>query len=210
MNVVRRLARLVGSIALWLLVILGVGSLSLWGLNAAGLVQPLIVVSGSMSPAIATGDLLIATPIDPAEIVVGDVLTIRSVRTGDLVTHRVVEITESDGARVIRMQGDANNAVDAEEYVLHDGDPVWQPRVTIPRGGFFVSALMQPSVSIPLVLGILALCSLTLFSSRRDDRPAVEPSIADGPVVADEDVSMEAATLAASPMTRREWRRRSS
>lgn len=166
MKTLRRIGRVAASIALWSLMIVGAGSLALWALNAAGRVQPLIVVSGSMSPAIETGDLLIATPTAARDLVVGDIATIRSPQTGDLVTHRVIEISESDGTVIVRMQGDANPVADIEEYVLDAGEPVWQPRVTIPGGGFFVSSLMRPAVAIPLVLGILALCALSLFPSR--------------------------------------------
>lgn len=164
-----RTGRVLASVALWLLMVLGAGSLALWALNTAGVVQPLIVVSGSMEPGIRTGDLLVSTAADVSDLAVGDVATLRSADTGDLVTHRIVDISNVEGGVLIRMQGDANNAIDAEHYFVADGDRVWQPRLTLEGAGFFVASLMRPAVAVPLVIGILLLCSLSLVPSSRTD-----------------------------------------
>lgn len=117
MNLATRITRVVGSVTLWVLVTIGALSGTMWALGAAGLAQPLIVVSGSMSPEISTGDLLIATAARPHDVQVGEVASLPSVKTGELVTHRVVERTIAGDSVVFRMQGDANDSIDAEEYV---------------------------------------------------------------------------------------------
>jgi signal peptidase I len=64
------------------------------------------VMSGSMSPALKPGDLLLNKKLDPSTINIGDVLTVKS---GESVyTHRVVEKLEGG----FRMKGDANEEPD--------------------------------------------------------------------------------------------------
>ncbi|BDV32066.1 signal peptidase I [Microbacterium terricola] len=171
-TVVGRALRAISSAVLWLLVAVGVLCGGLWAANAAGLVQPLVVASGSMSPGIRTGDLLFATPTPASEVAVGEVTTLHSEVTGKLVTHRVIEITRSGDTVSVRMQGDANQAADPEAYVVDADASVWQPTWTIPGGSYAVMTLMRPAVAIPGMLGILALVGLTLLPARR---PAVAP-----------------------------------
>lgn len=67
------------------------------------------VRSGSMSPEIGVGDLVISGPIDPEEIEVGDVIIYRS-QQGALVCHRVIAV-DNDAEHVIT-KGDANDGPD--------------------------------------------------------------------------------------------------
>lgn len=77
---------------------------------------PLSVLSGSMSPSIPAGSMVIVRPVDSADIDIGDVITYQ-LRPGDptLVTHRVVGITYSAEPTFIT-RGDANT--------INDRDPV--------------------------------------------------------------------------------------
>lgn len=164
------LVRAAGSFLLWVLAIVGVLSGGLWAANAAGAVQPLIVVSGSMAPEINTGDLLFATPTPAGELRIGDVATLPSSQGGVLVTHRIVELDRTGDTVTIRMQGDRNASPDGEEHVLAAMDPVWTPRLTVPGAGYVAEALMNPTVSIPLLVGMLALVALTMLPQRSADR----------------------------------------
>lgn len=158
--------RAVGSSVLWLLVIAGAASAALWGLNTAGIVQPLVVVSGSMQPEIRTGDLIIATAVSGADLSVGDVATLPSAVTGKLVTHRVIELTRSGTTIEVRMQGDANDVADGETYVIDTADRVWHPVMVIPGAGYVVANTLRPAVAVPLVGGLLALCALSMLPRR--------------------------------------------
>jgi signal peptidase len=75
-----------------------------------GATQSDIVLSSSMSPAIHAGDIVVVDSVDPATIGEGDVITYE--RNGELVTHRVIEVTTENGERVFRTQGDANEDPD--------------------------------------------------------------------------------------------------
>ena len=66
------------------------------------------VVSGSMSPAIPQGSLVVVRPVSWREIEDGDVIAFES--EGSVVTHRVTQIREEEGQFITK--GDANAAND--------------------------------------------------------------------------------------------------
>lgn len=160
--------RVIGNALLWALAAVGLLSGGLWVANALGLVQPLIVVSGSMEPDIMTGDLIIATRTPVAELAVGKVASLRSAHSGHLVTHRMTAITRDGGGYAIRMQGDANEVPDGESYQVAAGEAVWQPSLVVPGGGYPVRAIARPAVAIPLLISIVALIALTVLPSGRE------------------------------------------
>jgi signal peptidase I len=170
-----RFIRLLGNIALWLGALLGVAAGSMYLADAFDVAQPLIVISGSMEPGIHTGDLLIATKANSADLEVGDVVSLPSDLTQKLVTHRITQIEPAEeGGWKIYMQGDANEFEDIAPYLV--GDEVWQPALQIPHVGFVVSKLMQPSVAMPIVIALGALLGMSLLDGgkRPDDDDEVE------------------------------------
>src|SRR5687767_8761046 len=57
--------------------------------------RPFVVRSGSMAPAIDTGDIVVTRPVTPDQLGSGDVVTFRDPSRSDaLVTHRVVKVTQ--------------------------------------------------------------------------------------------------------------------
>lgn len=159
---------------LWGLAAVGVGCALIWGATAAGVIKPLIVISGSMEPEIMTGDLLIATPVSTSQLAVGDVVSLPSDLTENLVTHRIEAIQPADdGGYRISMKGDNNAASDALDYFV--GETVWQPALQFGGWGTVIQRLTTPPVAIPLVLGLVGLLGLSLLvppparAPRRDD-----------------------------------------
>ena len=109
--------RKVAIAALWLIVVVLLAVLTVCMLvpRATG-ATPYTVLTGSMSPAIDPGTVVVvrATPFE--EIAVGDVVTYQ-LRSEDptTVTHRVVGVTWSRSlGRLLTMQGDANGAPDQQ------------------------------------------------------------------------------------------------
>ncbi|MBO9556318.1 signal peptidase I [Cellulomonas sp.] len=176
-----RALRLVCNTALWLVATLGLVSVLVWGATQAGWIKPLVVISGSMEPGIMTGDLLVARSQPTSELRVGDVATIHSDLTGNLVSHRVVSVEPTDDGRwAVQMKGDANETVDAGTYVV--GDTVLRPAVQISGGGYALVALTRPPVAVPLGVALVALLGLSLLPRspsrpRPESRPAPEPSL---------------------------------
>jgi signal peptidase I len=77
---------------------------------------PLSVLTGSMSPTLPAGALVVVQPVDADSLAVGDVVTYQ-LRSDDptLVTHRVVSVTAtSGGAMAYLLQGDNNPDPDVD------------------------------------------------------------------------------------------------
>ncbi|WP_210480702.1 signal peptidase I [Naasia sp. SYSU D00948] len=75
---------------------------------------PLAVLTGSMSPTLPTGTLVVVRPVPMEQIQLGDIVTYQIV-PGDpaVVSHRVVEVhSVSDGTFEFITQGDDNTAPD--------------------------------------------------------------------------------------------------
>jgi signal peptidase len=73
--------------------------------------KPLIVLSGSMEPAILTGDLVIVREVPADTLKEGDVIAFR--RATAVITHRIMKINQNDGNTLFYTKGDNNNADDS-------------------------------------------------------------------------------------------------
>jgi signal peptidase I len=162
MKVLRRM----GGALLWVVAVFGALSGALFLANLAGWVQPLVVVSGSMQPEIRRGDLLLAVPVAVADVEVGEVASLPSESTGDLVTHRVTAVSRDGPDHLIEMAGDANKVTDPEPYRVEADATVLQPVLTIPAAGDAVILLARPTVAIPLAVAVLAMIGLSLVPPR--------------------------------------------
>ncbi len=74
-------------------------------------VSPVVVLSGSMSPAFEAGDMIFIQKTDPYTLKVNDVICYLEEESA--VTHRIMEIQQQDGSLLYITQGDANNTEDA-------------------------------------------------------------------------------------------------
>ena len=85
-------------------------------LSFSGVVKARIVLTGSMAPAISTGDIIITTPITRKEPKVGDVVAYQAKRfNGENVavfSHRIISGDIQNGFVV---QGDANKSPDSQK-----------------------------------------------------------------------------------------------
>lgn len=159
-----RALRFAGDTVLWVVAALGLLSLLVWGATQLGYIKPLVVISGSMEPKIMTGDLLVDVSHPTSQVQVGQVTSIYSDITHDLVSHRVVDIQPAGaGQWAIHMKGDANKVQDGGTYLV--GDRVWQPALTIPHGGYVVTAITRRSIALPVGFALLCLLALSLLPS---------------------------------------------
>lgn len=81
-------------------------------------VHPAVVGSGSMSPSIQTGDVIVVAKIDTDDLNIGDI--IQYMADGYTVTHRIVDVMETENGRLFVTKGDANELPD---------DPISEDRV---------------------------------------------------------------------------------
>ncbi|TFD68063.1 signal peptidase I [Cryobacterium ruanii] len=128
-------------------------------------VTPLIFRSGSMSPEIHTGALALALKVPASEIRVSDVVSAVNPQ-GTRVTHRVTAVSpEANGTVALTMQGDANEVVDPEPYLVAQADRViWH----LDGLGFVVQEVQKP----PYVFAIGLLAGALLVMSVRSSRVA--------------------------------------
>lgn len=128
-------------------------------------IRPMVVSSGSMSPAIPAGSLAFAQDTAAGNVEVGDVVAV-SRADGTRVMHRVVAAEPSGGQVALTLQGDANAAPDDEIYVV---DRVLAVRFDVPWLGYPVSWL---STTWGLMILGASAFGLLVFALR----PSREPS----------------------------------
>jgi signal peptidase len=80
-------------------------------------VEPTVISSGSMQPAINTGDIALVDEIDTSQIQIGDIIQIAQETTnGNIkIVHRVIDIYKDDKGQLFFItKGDANEDPDLE------------------------------------------------------------------------------------------------
>lgn len=109
----------------------------------------LIVKSGSMVPKISTGSLIFIQKEN--EYKKDDIVTFGSVNNPDtLITHRIVEVEEVDGNKVIRTKGDFNQIEDKDKspYISIIGKYIFG----IPYFGYVIDYAKTPVGVVLLVI----------------------------------------------------------
>jgi signal peptidase len=105
--------------------------------------KPVVVLSGSMEPAIKTGSLAFIDTSD-RDVFVGDVI---SFRAGNLlVSHRVIEIT----AQGYKTKGDNNDVADAG--IVKDSCVEGKILFSVPGAGYFLKTAAVPAGMVIILL----------------------------------------------------------
>lgn len=128
-----------------------------------------VVLTASMTPAIAPGDVVIVDERDPATIAEGDVITFVRGDNEVPVTHRVIGVTTSGGDIAFETQGDANGGPDAS--LVPGGNVLGVVAVTIPYIGYVIQFGDSPAGFALLVvapLGLLLISELRSLVRNRD------------------------------------------
>jgi signal peptidase len=126
----------------------------------SGSTRVMTVMSGSMSPEIGVGDVIITKTVDPASIRVGDIITYAPRSYGIVITHRVVDIDEA-GDFVTK--GDAVEDVDIN--TVKPDQVIGKHDLTIPLLGYLLHYAHQPiGFVILIVLPVILLIASELKS----------------------------------------------
>jgi signal peptidase len=138
-----------------------------------GAYRTVTVLSDSMKPAFASGDVLLVTPAPASSVRAGDVITFQAPIDGrPVVTHRVIDVVSGGSAPRVRTRGDANRAADPWVARL-DGGTIWRTRAVVPLAGSAIRVLRTKVVMMgslflaPLTLLVLALADIWSGRSRR-------------------------------------------
>ena len=132
----------------------------------------MVVRSGSMTPAIRTGDVVVVKPIAPTEAAIGDIVTFKDPAGSDrLLVHRVRAISRSGDEVEVITKGDANST--QESWKVAAGGTIGTVAYRVPALGFAVGWIGSPAGRIGLViLPALLLAGMLLM---RIWRPSLDP-----------------------------------
>jgi len=139
-------------------------------------IKAMPVLSGSMEPFISTGDMIVATNIDPQDIKKDDVITYR-INQNTLVTHRVIEITNENGRLMFKTKGDANNVED--QAFVSSEQLVGRLIFNIPKGGYLANFIKTPVgfiliILLPIIFLILGELKNILSETKNKNHKKVE------------------------------------
>lgn len=146
-----RLKKLWGILSTVLVVLTVLCAVFLMGSRLLGY-QVYTVLSGSMRPAYAEGDLLYVEPVKPSQVKVNDPITFVLNEKLTVATHRVVRIDTEN--QLFYTKGDANGTEDTDP--VHFNNLIGVPRFSVPLLGY-VSYFVQnpPGTYITLAVGLV-------------------------------------------------------
>ena len=128
--------------------------------------------SGSMTPAIETGDVVVTEPVSPLSARVGEIVTFLDPEgSGRLFSHRVQSIRATGGVVHFVTRGDANTSV--ERWSVPADGSVGRVAYTVPKLGYALVWTGTPEGRIALVaIPALLLCFSALARIwRREPEP---------------------------------------
>jgi signal peptidase len=132
----------------------------------------MVVRSGSMTPAIRTGDVVVVRPIAPTEAEVGDIVTFKDPAGSDrLLVHRVRAISRSGDQVEVITKGDANTT--QEQWKVAANGTIGTVAYRVPTLGFAIGWIGSPAGRIGLVIVPSLLLAAMLLM--RIWRPRVDP-----------------------------------
>jgi signal peptidase len=197
MNKTRLGRRLLGAIALVLLLALVVPFVIYGVPQLIGADASYTVVSGSMVPVMQPGDAVIVEAKPAAQIGRGDIITFTRDGQNAPITHRVVGVVETDdGQRAFVTQGDANEEPD--QLPVTGDRIIGQVILTIPLIGhvvLFANTQFGFILLVAIPLGLLVLNEGWSMLRRRKETPEA-PTAAELAAAADGDEAAVAAAAA--------------
>jgi signal peptidase len=135
-----------------------------------------VVAGGSMEPTIQLGSVVVDAPVHPADLAVGDVVSIKVGPAQAVFTHRITRLVPRNGALWIQTKGDGNETEDPS--IVPATDVIGRVSVVVPGLGYVVQLLASlTGVAFLVSLGMLTLLGAWLLEILEDDqRAAREPA----------------------------------
>ena len=132
---------------------------------------PLIVMTGSMEPAINSGDLIIVKQATAGDIKKGDIISFYDPDGNgtSVLTHRVTDILSSDSSLSFRTKGDANNAEDSKAVDAGKLIGIYKTRI---KNAGSVAMFMQSTAGliVCVILPLLLLVGYDIIRRRRYEK----------------------------------------
>ena len=112
-----------------------------------------VVLSGSMSPSLNTGDLVLVTEAPPIDLKEGDVIVFDSPLGTGLVCHRIVAVGQGSDI-TFQTKGDSNE--DPDPFLVPSASVMGKVQVVVPWMGYVVQYLRGPFGPLLIMALILA------------------------------------------------------
>ena len=118
-----------------------------------------VVASGSMSPALRTGDVVVVLPVAPRDAALGEVVVFSDPgRGGRPVSHRLVDRRPDGDGWAMTTRGDANTG--SESWRVAADEQIGRVVLRVPLLGRVVSSVPGQVLGLPVVLAPAALLLL--------------------------------------------------
>jgi signal peptidase len=135
------------------------------------------VLSGSMTPTIPVGSVVVDLPAPAGALAVGDVVTFaRPDRPSETVTHRVVAVLETASGPAFRTKGDANGTPD--DWTVPESATNWRMRLSLPLAGYLLVYLASPLGQLLAVVVPAFLLAAMALQELRAPTPQAQESAA--------------------------------
>ena len=135
-----------------------------------------VVSSGSMIPVLNVGDILIVKDGNTFNsLKVGDIIVFNRPQGGDrVIVHRILEISDRFGEKVIVTKGDANDGIiPGTDFPIREKDYIGTVAYTVPKIGLVLKYL-NPPVNYIIIAGIIGILIYTNIKKKNDEKGQIE------------------------------------
>jgi len=128
----RRLVKVKKSSTLGWIAVAMTSVLAIWGSTGMLGFRPSIISSGSMTPTLQVGDVIVTVETSPNNIKIGDIIQYSG--ENEIIAHRVVDIKQQGSTQYFITKGDDNNAPDPDP--VSPSQVIGKTVFTIPKLGW--------------------------------------------------------------------------
>ena len=155
MNNVKKILYVILIILIYNIILVGISYISRQDFNGIFGYKAYNITTNSMEPNINKGDIiLIKKPKKEEKIKIGDVISFKN--DGQIITHRIVDISDTNGVKRYITKGDNNNVPDLQ-------------KIRIPYLGQIVSAMENQVILLIIILLILIIYLYSLNTKEKSE-----------------------------------------
>lgn len=148
----QRARSVLADVIMWLIALTGLLAMAITITASVTGIRPVIIRSGSMEPAIATGSVVLVRPVTIADLTEGQIVSV--VRPdGIRVTHRIVSARVTGDQAELVLKGDANEKEDPVPVLVKQAHQVI---ATLPQLGWVAAHVATPIGGFALGCAITA------------------------------------------------------
>ena len=135
-----------------------------------------VVSSGSMIPVLNVGDILIVKDGNTFNsLKVGDIIVFDRPQGGDrVIVHRIIEISDRFGEKVIVTKGDANDGIiPGTDFPIREKDYIGSVAYVVPKVGLVLKYL-NPPVNYIIIAGIIGILIYTNIKKKNEEKGKID------------------------------------